>query len=107
MRQALGMPSTIRGTISFTIGCKAMYITVYAKVQINGDTHGEIMFDIGVKQGCPLSPTLFSLYIVEFETHLDEIDGDSLCLFNTMVAILLYADDLFYSLDQEQAYKGF
>ena len=26
-----------------------MCITVYAKVQISGDTHGEVMSDIGVK----------------------------------------------------------
>jgi hypothetical protein len=26
-----------------------MYITVYAKVQIIGNTHGEVMFDISVK----------------------------------------------------------
>ena len=71
-----------------------MYTTVYAKVRINGDTHGEVMSDIGVNQGCPLSPTLFVLYIDELETYLDEIDGDSLCLFYTVVAILLSADDV-------------
>ena len=40
------------------------------------------------------SPTLFGLYIDELETYLDEIDKDSLCLCNTMVAILLCAKDV-------------
>ena len=37
---------------------------------------------------------IFDLYTDELETCLDEIDGESLCLVNTMVAILLYADDV-------------
>ena len=53
---------------------------------------GEVMFDIDVKQRCPLSPILFNLYIDELETYLDEINGDFPCLFNTMVVILLYVD---------------
>ena len=51
------------------------------------------MSDIGVKQDYPLFPTLVGLYIVELETYLDEIDGDFLCLFSTMVVILLYVDN--------------
>ena len=42
----------------------------------------------------PSLPPLFGLYTDELETYLDKINGDSLCLFNTMVAILLYVDDV-------------
>ena len=70
-----------------------MYTAIYAKVRTNDDTHGEVMSDIGVKQGCPLSPTLFGLYTNELETYLDEINIDSSCLFNTMIAILLNVDN--------------
>ena len=41
-----------------------------------------------------LSPTLFGVYIDELETYLDKINGDSPCLFDTMVATLLYVNDV-------------
>ena len=52
------------------------------------------MCDDMVKQRCPLSPTLFGLYIDDFETYLDKRNGDSSHFFNTWVAILLYVDDV-------------
>ena len=36
-----------------------------------------------------LSATIFYLYIDELETYLDEMDEDSPCLFNVVIAILL------------------
>ena len=71
-----------------------MYIVVYTKVQVNGDTHGEAMSDIGVKQGCSMSPILFGLHIDEFETYLDKIDRDYMWLFNIMVALLIFVDNV-------------
>ena len=84
-----------------------MYSTIYAKTRINEDTHGEVMSDIGVKQGCSLSPTMFSLYIDVLETYLKKIDEDSPCLFDIVVAILLYVDDVGFLLNLEHAYKDF
>lgn len=52
------------------------------------------MFDVGIKQVCPLSPALFRLYIDELEPYLDMIDMGSSCVFNIMIAILLYANDV-------------
>ena len=60
---------------------------------------------IGVKQEGILFPTLIGLYIDEVETYLDEINGDSPCLLNTMVAIFFMLTMLFYYLNIEQAYK--
>jgi hypothetical protein len=52
------------------------------------------MSNVGVKQGCPLSQTLFGLYINEVEKYLNYITMDTLWLFNTRVDIILYVDDI-------------
>lgn len=50
--------------------------------------------DIGVKQGCPISPTLFGLYIDKIEEWLNNINGEGIQLVGYVVKLLLYADDL-------------
>ena len=48
-----------------------------------------------VQQGCPLSPTLFGLYVDGLEQHLLETaDIDAPTLMVVMVPLLLYANDL-------------
>jgi hypothetical protein len=61
--------------------------------------HG--MFDfirstIGVKEGCPLSPTLFGIYIDELEPFLHEHiqDSDGCLLHKVLISIMLFVDDV-------------
>jgi hypothetical protein len=49
---------------------------------------------MGVKHGCPLSPTLFGLYIDKLEAWLSRTDGEGVHLARYVVKILLYADGL-------------
>ena len=49
---------------------------------------------MGVKQGCPMFPTLFGLYIDQLETHLQYHAQDAPELQGQKVSILLYADDI-------------
>ena len=49
---------------------------------------------IGMKQGCPLSPTLFGLYIDEVSQYIERFGGSGAHLAGIAIQILLYADDI-------------
>ena len=49
-----------------------LYENVIAKFKSNEGWSRDITCNIGVKQGCPLSPTLFGIYIDNIEGCLEE-----------------------------------
>ena len=57
------------------------------------------------KKDASFPPTLFILSMDELETYLDEINGGSLYLFNVVVAILLYADDVVMLLESRVSFQ--
>ena len=72
----------------------ALYVRVMGRVRIGTSWTTEITSTIGVKQGCPLSPTLFGLYIDELETTIRTLGGASCSLAEAVIQILLYTDDV-------------
>ena len=83
---------------------KTLHTTFYAKIRIIGDKQGEVLSNIGVKQGYPLSPTLFDMYIDELEKHVVEINRDSPCLIWWSPSLFMLTM-LFLSLNWDHAYE--
>ncbi|MCO5546768.1 hypothetical protein L7F22_000204 [Adiantum nelumboides] len=58
------------------------------------EVYQTLVSTIRVKQGCPLSPTLFGLYIDEIVDFIQHRGGDGVEIWGTTVHILLYADNI-------------
>ena len=71
-----------------------LYEEVKVKIRTSAGISESFRSDIGVKQGCPLSPTLFGLYIDKLEEWLNSQGGDGIHLGKFVIRLLLYADDL-------------
>ena len=80
----------------FLTALRHMYQKVTMQVRVNGDLGESFQADVGVKQGDPLSPLLFGLFIDRFEAFLDECceaHGVQI-MTGSWLRSLLYADDL-------------
>jgi hypothetical protein len=63
--EKLGVPMHLRAIVH------RLYEEVKVKIRTSTGTSKSFRSDIGVKQGCPLSPTLFGLYIDKLEEWLN------------------------------------
>jgi hypothetical protein len=88
--EARGLPDTILNTIA------AMYDNINFRVRYKGVVSEAAPYNKGVKQGDPLSPVLFILFIDDLTTQLEATgtDKDDLLFMGKNFAGLLYADDL-------------
>jgi hypothetical protein len=86
--EELGVPIHLRAAVH------TLYEEVKVKIRMSTGISESFRSDIGVKQGCPLSPTLFGLYIDKLEEWLNLQEGDGALLGDFVIRLLLYADDL-------------
>ena len=71
-----------------------LYENVIAKFKTNEGWSKNIKCNIRVKQGCPLSPTLFGIYIYNLEGCLEEVGCADTILAGIVVILFLYADNI-------------
>ncbi|MCO5582472.1 hypothetical protein L7F22_036368 [Adiantum nelumboides] len=89
--ETLGVPMHIRATVG------RLYQEVRCKLKTNTGFSQEFRSTMGVKQGCPLSPTLFGLCIDELEDFINEVmrdGGDHPSIGTFTLLLLIYADDV-------------
>ena len=88
--ESLGVPS------EFIEAIKSYYLSVNFCVKTTDGFSSSFPSSLGVKQGCPLSPTLFGIFIDYFEefllTNLPK---------NNTVHLLLYADDIILATESD------
>ena len=71
-----------------------MYENIISKFKNIEDWSKEINCNIGVKQGCPLSPILFGIYIDKLEDCLEKAGCVGPTLTGIVINLLLYANDI-------------
>ena len=72
---------------------KALYTNTSCTIKVNNCLSVPIPFERGVKQGCPLSPTLFNIFINDLIDNLNK-DANGITFGMCQINALLYADDL-------------
>ena len=84
----------IRGTMLTAL--KAYYANVKECVKTHEGLTESFESGLGVKQGCPLSPTLFGLYIDALENFMCSNTDSTVEVGTLKVPLLLYADDIVF-----------
>ena len=81
----------VRG--KFLSAIQSLYANVNCTVRINDDLTQWFNVEVGVKQGCLLSPTLISVYINDLASRINSLEC-GVKVDDFYLSILLYADDI-------------
>ena len=71
----------------------SMYTRTFYSIKLKGGHTDPIASNLGLKQGCPLSPMLFNLYIDDIQDCFDQT-CEPIQIHNKLFNYFLYADDL-------------
>ena len=71
-----------------------MYSKSRVSVKLDEGMRPEFSSNIGVKQGCVISPTLFNLYLNDLPDIFEDREADPPVINGKKVNCLMYADDI-------------
>jgi len=71
-----------------------LYENVITKLKINEGWSKDMQCNMEVKQGCPLSPSLFGIFIDKLEECLETAGCKGTELAGIIITLLLYANDI-------------
>ena len=80
---------------------KAVYTGTSSEVKVGEERSKPFRVACGQRQGCILSPLLFSLYINSLISKLKEADVEVMCR-GQLISALLYADDAVIFAENEE-----
>ena len=84
---------------------KSMYEQVKSFVKSKSGLTYFFKYKLGVRQGCLLSPVLFSLFLNDLQGYLLEGGANGITLWDIKIFSLLYADDLVLIAESEEDLK--
>ena len=76
------------------LNIQALYRNTNYTIKTRDGLLETISSNLGLKQGCPLSPLLFNLYINNFASYLPDLGENSIKFGRETVSHFFYADDL-------------
>ena len=84
----------LRISLKMSTIIQSMYSNATSFVSANGDISNTFPCRTGVRQGCPLSPLLFCLFVNDIVEHLQLHDSGYITFMSIKLRALLFADDL-------------
>ena len=82
-----------------------MYTQASSVVINNNDISFQFEYKRGVRQGCKLSPLLFSLFMADLESHMSQDKCKGIQVNNSVLRLLTFADDLVLFSDSSEGLK--
>ena len=76
------------------LNLRSLYNRTDYAIKVKDGILDPVSSNLGLKQGCPLSPLLFNIYINDISTHLQSTSDTDIIIHGTNITHFLYADDL-------------